>query len=242
MSSISSTNTFLLDLLAKSTPPEGTAVLAAFQSEGRGQIGRNWQSASGMNLLCSFLLYPHALTAADQFVLAQIASLGLYDAFRDALPGLAIKWPNDLLLDDRKLAGILIQNQWQGSTLKASVIGIGLNVNQTEFDLPDSHPHSLRLYTGQHHDIEAVFSQVARSVESRYRQWQEGGAQTIRADYHQALYLLDQRSSFEDVLQQRTFDGWIRGVNQNGLLRVEDGSTGLVRTYQHKEIRYLCKP
>lgn len=216
--------------------------MAAFQTAGRGQIGSHWQSASGKNLLCSILLYPHALTPADQFVLAQITSLGIYDALKGEIPGLSIKWPNDLVVNGRKLAGILIQNQWQGSTIRASVLGIGLNVNQTDFDLPEERPLSLHLISGQTYSIEDMFYQIARSLECRYCQWQDGDHQSIQSDYHQSLYLLDQWSPFEDLQQDRIFDGKIHGVNQNGMLRVEDRSTGLVRTYQHKEIRYLCKP
>lgn len=242
LTQISSTNTFLVDLLSKSTPPEGTAVLADIQTEGRGQIGSQWLSEPGKNLLCSILLYPDGLHADDQFLLAQITSLAILDALSPEFPGLAIKWPNDIYLEDRKLAGILIQNQWLGSTIRSSVIGIGLNINQRSFDLPDLQPHSLTQFSGMEHDINTIFHRVCHALEIRYHQWKQGQFVHIRSAYQKQLYLLDLPFVFEECKTNRIFIGTIRGVNNLGTLRVEDLSSGRILTFQHKEIKYLCKP
>lgn len=229
-------------MLSKSTPPEGTAVLTDNQTDGRGQIGSQWLSDPGKNLLCSILLYPHGLLAEDQFILAQITSLAILDALSPICQGLTIKWPNDIYLDDRKLAGILIQNQWQGSSLRSAVIGIGLNVNQSSFDLPGTQPHSLVLFTGQEYTIREVFQSICIALECRYTQWKQGDLRQLRAAYLKNLYAFEQPFIFEDCKTGRTFTGIIQGVNNIGTLQVEDLSTGLIMTFQHKEIRYLCKP
>ncbi len=217
-------------------------MLADNQTDGRGQIGSRWLSDPGMNLLCSILLYPCGLFAEDQFILAQITSLAILDALAPVCPALTIKWPNDIYINDRKLAGILIQNQWQGSSLRSTVIGIGLNVNQTSFDLPCISPHSLYLYTGQEYDVREVFQSICIALELRYAQWKQGDLVQLRAAYLKNLYTIEQPFIFEDCKTDRIFTGMIRGVNNNGTLRVEDLSTGLIMTFQHKEIRYLCKP
>ncbi len=215
--------------------------MADFQTAGRGQIGSSWQSEPEKNLLCSFLLYPHILQPDDQFLLAQITSLALVDALRPICPSLSIKWPNDLYLEERKIGGILIQNQWQGSSLKSSVIGIGLNVNQQSFPIQDLHPHSLRLYTGQEHSVMELFQHISQALDIRYTQLRSGQAEQIRKEYHQNLYALGQIYIFEDLVRSKDFTGIIQGVNQNGALRVEDLSTGEIIAFQHKEIRFICK-
>lgn len=229
-------------MLSKSTPPEGTSVLADNQTDGRGQIGSQWLSEPGKNLLCSILLYPNGLQAEDQFILAQITSLAILDALSPFCLGLSIKWPNDIYLDDRKLAGILIQNHWQGSSIRSAVIGIGLNVNQSSFDLHGTQPHSLFLHTSQEFDVREVFQSICIALEIRYTHWMQGDMPKLRTAYLKELYAFEQPFIFEDCKTGRIFTGIIRGVNNIGTLRVEDLSTGLIMTFQHKEIRYLCKP
>lgn len=241
LTTVSSTNTYLLDVLSKSTPPEGTAVLADYQEAGRGQIGSIWHSEPEKNLLCSILLYPNTLQAEDQFLLAQITSLTLIDVLTPICPQISIKWPNDLYLEDRKLGGILIQNQWLGSSLKSSIIGIGLNVNQQSFPIRDIHPHSLRLFTGQDHSVFDLFQQILAALDHRVEQWRSGDADEIRKEYAQYLYALGQPFVFEDLLRSNDFTGIIHGVNKNGALRVEELSSGRIFTFQHKEIRMICR-
>ena len=241
LSSIPSTNTYLVELLAKSTPPEGTAVLAGFQEAGRGQYGSNWQSEPEKNLLCSIFLQPTGLEAEDQFLLAQMVSLALMDTLQQYVSDLTIKWPNDIYLRDRKLAGILIQNLWQGGTLKSSVLGIGVNVNQESFEVVDQQPHSLKLETGRDIDVESVFQSLCHTLDNRYNQLRTEDPSLLRQEYSRHLYLLNSPHQFEETATDKVFQGIIRGVNKNGSLRVEDLSTGITLVYQHKEIRYLCK-
>lgn len=136
---------------------------------------------------------------------------------------------------------MLIQNQLQGSSLKSSIIGIGLNVNQQTFQVPDLQPHSLRLYTGHEFSIIDLFQEIIVALDQRVQQLRTGNAEEIRKEYGQFLYALDQPFVFEDLLRGTDFIGMIRGVNKNGALRVEDLSSGQIFTFQHKEIRTICR-
>lgn len=136
-------------------------VYTDFQTAGRGQLGNGWESERGRNLLFSTLLRDWHIPVMQQFFLNRIVSLSLYYAVLPILtpeqqPLLAVKWPNDLYFGDRKLAGILIENIWQGSEITRSIAGIGLNVNQTEFRSSAPNPVSLHQITGTTHDREPI--------------------------------------------------------------------------------------
>ena len=124
-----STNNYAMDLISKTNPPEGTCIYTAYQSAGRGQIGRYWHSETGKNILISYILYPKDLKIADQFMLNIIASLAVRDVVDLFCLNVKIKWPNDIYVDDKKIAGILVQSVLRNNTIKATIIGIGLNVN-----------------------------------------------------------------------------------------------------------------
>ena len=126
---LSSTNTYATELLAKTTPSEGTVISAGFQEAGRGQIGSSWTASAGKNLLLSVIPYPRWLAARQQFTLSQAVALAVADTISSATGKMAeVKWPNDVYLEGKKLAGILIQNSLSGTYLQNAVVGIGLNV------------------------------------------------------------------------------------------------------------------
>ncbi len=132
---IDSTNNYALNLLSKSTPAEGTTISADFQTHGRGQYGREWKSESTKNLLSSIILYPDFLPASEQFSLSKAIALAVRNCINSFLPSkeIRIKWPNDIFCNDKKIGGILIQNLLTRDKINASVIGIGINVNQERF-------------------------------------------------------------------------------------------------------------
>lgn len=136
-------------------------VSAGFQTAGRGQQGNGWESERDKNLLFSTLLRDWHIPVSRQFILNQIVSLSLFHTVRMLLPGtlqrqLAVKWPNDLYFADRKLAGILIENIWQGSEVSRSIAGIGLNVNQTVFCSSAPNPVSLCQITGAEYECDSI--------------------------------------------------------------------------------------
>ena len=112
---------------------ELTTVSAEFQTAGKGQRGNSWEAEKEKNLLFSFVLYPTFLEARCQFILSQIISLSIKEELDRWSDEITIKWPNDIYWNDRKLGGILIENVVQGAVIKASILGVGLNINQKIF-------------------------------------------------------------------------------------------------------------
>ncbi|MEQ1745806.1 MAG: biotin--[acetyl-CoA-carboxylase] ligase [Saprospiraceae bacterium] len=230
---IPSTNDYARELLAKSKPPEGTVIRAATQSAGRGQYGSRWLSAPGQNLLLSIILYPTWLAATGQFRLSEAVALALLDTvggqphnevgraqgspLRDGFP--TIKWPNDIYLGDRKTAGILIQNNVAGQFLQSSVVGIGLNANQTAFPPDAPKATSLALEKGATFDLDALAEKLFVCLEQRYLQLKNGQTSALRAEYHRYLYGLGETRAFARADGSR-FIGTIQRVADDGRLLV----------------------
>src|SRR5690554_1314415 len=130
MDETSSTNSELKQLQQKKRLPEGSIVVADYQTQGRGQAGNTWFSDKGCNLLFSFLVYPKFIAANRQFILSRIVSLAIKKVLDRYFDDITIKWPNDIYWKNKKIAGMLIENTLMGQKINSSIIGIGLNVNQ----------------------------------------------------------------------------------------------------------------
>ena len=129
-----STNDYLRSILSAKTLEDYTVVIAENQFAGRGQRGNSWVSEPGKNLTFSFLKRNLTLNPQNHFILNMGVSLALHDALSAiGVPGLTIKWPNDIMSGNSKICGILIENLISGAQIRHSIIGIGLNVNQTNF-------------------------------------------------------------------------------------------------------------
>jgi BirA family biotin operon repressor/biotin-[acetyl-CoA-carboxylase] ligase len=228
-----STNSYLQELCRHEGVPEGTLVITDHQTAGRGQRNNVWMAEPGKNLTFSVVLQPLFLAPASQFRLSQAVAL----AIKDALAGLtqkplAIKWPNDILLNGKKLGGILIENQLAGTRWERSIIGIGLNVNQTLFDLP--HATSLALQEGVPFGLDEVLDRLCQSLEVRYLQLKRGALEAVQQDYLNALFGWGQSLRFESM--HGSFEGTIAGVEDNGRLLVKTGEE--MKAFDLKEIRY----
>lgn len=233
-----STNDYARDLLAKSRPSEGTVVRAASQSAGRGQFGSSWVAEPGANLTLSVILYPNWLTITEQFRLSEAVALAVRDAVSITVDGspCTIKWPNDIYLNDRKTAGILIQNTLSGSQLEASVVGIGLNVNQTLFSTGAPNATSLALATGRTFDLDQVADALLERLEYRYLQLKSGQSQELRAAYQSHLYSFGTTRDFIRP-DGSVFSGTIQGVQTDGRLAVS--INGNVELFAVKAIQML---
>ena len=164
VSQTASTNTYLSRLAA--TLPGGTVIYTPSQTAGRGQKGNSWESEDGKNLTFSLLLKFPPVKARDQFYLSEAASLAVVEALTaQAGEGFAVKWPNDVYWQDKKVCGMLIENSLNGSDIATSIIGIGINVNQERFVSDAPNPVSLINITGHDHDLEALLKQVCSSIE-----------------------------------------------------------------------------
>jgi len=167
-----STNKTAAELLRLSKLRHGAVILAHEQMAGRGQRGRSWTSGPGLDLTFSIVVRPPSLRADAQFVLAKLAALAVHDTVRGLVKGdVRIKWPNDILVDRRKLAGILIQNDLAGDQVSWSIIGIGLNVNTQDFPA-ELLATSLGLETGQVLDRMVLLRALCAHFERRWAAWE----------------------------------------------------------------------
>jgi BirA family biotin operon repressor/biotin-[acetyl-CoA-carboxylase] ligase len=220
---LASTNEFALTLLSKSKPPEGTVISAYHQYDGRGQIGSKWESEAGANITQSIILYPNFLKALNQFLLNQAVSLAVYDLVSAHIPKpISIKWPNDIYVGKRKVAGILIQNTISGDNLNISVIGIGININQIVFLSNPPNPTSFKLETMHDFSIQNLAAQLHYCIEERYLSLLAGQSDKIFEEYLKNLFLLNVAAQFK-LKNGDVTDGMITGVTEYGRLKVRTG-------------------
>lgn len=148
--------------------PHGTALMAREQTAGRGQRGNSWEAEAGKNITLSLMLRPADFPAARQFEISEAVALGVADTVESCGVGaVAVKWPNDIYVGDRKIAGILIENALCGTNIARSIAGIGLNVNQIEFRSAAPNPVSLRQLTGREYPLEELALKMATNILER---------------------------------------------------------------------------
>ncbi len=239
--SVDSTNKMAAELLAAQGSAHGTVILAHEQTAGRGRRGRRWASAPGLDIALSVVLKPAALAAADQFGLAKLTALAVADTVREALgtagDGVAVKWPNDVLVGRRKVAGILIECELAGDRVRHAIVGIGLNVNSV--DLPEELlATSLRTAAGgRMHDRDAVVHRLLAAMERRYAQWLHVPA-GLDADYTAALWA---RGRWAPMwLDGAAVDRRPVDVDPHGRLLVEDPE-GRVAAYGLDRLRFAAR-
>jgi BirA family biotin operon repressor/biotin-[acetyl-CoA-carboxylase] ligase len=229
-----STSTLLNELNDKSDLPEGATVITDNQMAGRGQRGNSWKTEPGKNLTFSILLRPKFLEPRHQFQVSMMISLSLADAI-GALTSLAVKlkWPNDLFVGDKKVGGILIENQLQGASISASIVGIGLNVNQESFEHPGA--SSLLNITHKRLDLETVLHCILEKIEHNYLELRSARTTDLKRRYVNSLYRYLRPHQF--VSNGEAFNGIIRDVDEHGRLCVE--TEGGVRSFAFKEIGFV---
>jgi BirA family biotin operon repressor/biotin-[acetyl-CoA-carboxylase] ligase len=237
---VDSTNNFLKNLLSNSKPlPEGTVIMAESQYAGRGQQQNQWHSEPGKNLTFSLLLRPGFLNTQNQFDLTRAISLGVYDALEPLLGGqLKIKWPNDIYYGDKKLGGMLIENIVQGSQIKNSVVGIGINVNQENFPAGAVNATSLKQILHADYDLKVLLSDISRYIEAYYLNLKAGKIDFVRKTYLSRLYWLNELKRFK--ANEEIFEATIIAVKENGLLIVKNNN-GTEAEFSLKEIEFLNK-
>ena len=236
LETVDSTNVYAKNLVSEKRPPEGTLVTASTQSAGKGQAGSSWLAEPGMNLTASYILYPTFLSADKQFFLNMAVSLAVRELCEEITGHeIRIKWPNDIYHKNKKLAGILIENTISGSQISSSVIGIGLNVNQSHFDPDLPNPTSVKLITGHDRPIAIVISKLNSYIEKYYLQLRQLHFNFLDKAYMVNLYRYHQTASFSRNGQ--VFKGEITGVTKEGRLIIESGGKEL--RFGMKEVEYL---
>ena len=163
---LDSTNQYLQNLLNEGADIADNIVVTDFQTSGKGQGKNVWQSDEGKNLLFSIAIDMSFLKAENQFLLTQMVSVAMINVLKKYLPeeSLFIKWPNDIYFNDKKIAGILIKNEIKGMMMGTSIIGIGLNVNQTSFDENLPNPISMKMITGKDFDLKLLLNDICHEL------------------------------------------------------------------------------
>ncbi len=234
---LDSTNQFATEYLSKNNPSEGTVISTHCQDKGRGQIGSQWESEPDKNISLSVILYPNFVEIQQQFLLSQTISLGVFDFIRKHLgQNIKVKWPNDIYVKDKKVAGTLIQNTLTANKFQSSVVGIGININQQTFLSDAPNPTSFKMETGKDFDLDEMTKDLCWAVEKRYLQLRAQQKQIIQQDYLNNLYRF-----MEDGLFQRPdgtiFNGKIIGVTEQGKLRLVHNKGE--ELFEIKEVKFL---
>lgn len=235
LSATASTNDYLLEQLRQHSPSESHLVYTLDQTAGRGQQGNSWYGRSGESLAMS-LFWPFTEESGIYLsALNWLVSLAVIDTLSAQIDApLRLKWPNDIMAGDRKLAGLLIESQLRGSSVRSTVIGLGINVNNLEF--PDSlRAVSLRQLDGSTRDADALCLEIGASLYSALDSFPETDVSRLQEQYLQAQYGLGEWLEFES--QGRRFQAQISGIEKSGALELIERDQSLT-TYYPKEIKY----
>lgn len=237
LNAIDSTNDFLKELSKNQSLENFTTVVAKSQTRGRGQMGTQWQSEYGNNLIMSVLVKGLELDVEAIFVINCMVSVSIIEALKQfEVPNLSIKWPNDIMSDTKKIAGILIENSIRPDSTFSSVVGIGLNVNQKQFvGLPNA--SSMVLQAEKEFDLDDILNKVLFQLNIYYDFVTNGKVNELWDLYHHYLFKKEVPVVFEDSEEKR-FMGIINKVNRQGKLEVllENDS---IQSYTIKEIKMM---
>ena len=210
---------------------EGTMVVVAdYQTAGKGCGTNSWESERGKNLTFSMLIHPTDIPASQQFRITEVVSVALCEVLEQYIGDVSIKWPNDIYMGDKKICGVLIENRLQGNVIVDSIIGIGLNVNQTEFVSDAPNPVSLRQLLGREIDREALLHDFLETLET------VSSSETTYSAYRNKLFRLGKQAVFSD--EKGRFEGTIQDVETDGRLLIKD-LAGQARRYAFKEVQFV---
>jgi BirA family biotin operon repressor/biotin-[acetyl-CoA-carboxylase] ligase len=232
-----STNGYLRRICSKKGIEDYTVVMAKNQTKGRGQMGTVWNSQPSKNLTVSVFKDVSFIDLDSHFFISIVTSLAIIKTLRSfSVPKLSIKWPNDILSEDQKICGILIENVIKQNNLNASIIGIGLNVNQALFkDLPKA--SSLKLITGAFFNLDEVLHEIITHLKYYFLQLKQGNFNELKIEYESFLFRKDKPSTFKDN-RGTLFSGFIKTITDSGSLQVllEDD---VLKEFDLKEITLL---
>jgi BirA family biotin operon repressor/biotin-[acetyl-CoA-carboxylase] ligase len=220
---VESTNSYATALLKNVNLAEGTVVYTTNQTKGRGQRGNSWISGPGLNLAVSYVLRPTFLNIDKLFFMYIISALAAHDVMAEMLDSsqfdIKIKWPNDLLVNSKKVAGILNENSVSNATATTTIVGIGINVNQENF-IGLEKVSSLKLLNSTIYDIDAILRSLNSHLEKYYLQLRNKQFDGLLKAYYSHFYKMGQKQDFRLNDQVRPFT--VKGINDKGLLHLVD--------------------
>lgn len=235
LNAISSTNEYLKKLIAVKTVPNYTTITAQFQTNGKGQMGKSWFSEKGKNLICSILINVSDFNTRNQFYLNMAVSLATVSAIENkTMRSFLIKWPNDILSAHKKVAGILIENILFEDKIKHSIVGIGINLNQTEFvGIPDA--SSLINITKKSFSQELILNEILKQLPYYINYVSRKDFVSLKNMYLLKLYRFERPAMFTNF--NTTFLGKIIDINSEGELVIQTEKNG-TKSFGLKEIAF----
>ncbi len=232
-----STQEYLNTLAQRHNLPEWTICRVLHQRQGKGMGSNSWESEKNKNLLFSLFLRPEFLRPHEAFTLSKVVALGIRNTLQTYVAEpVFIKWPNDIYIGDKKVCGMLVENTFTDVRINTSLIGIGININQTAFspDLPN--PASLIHFTNREESIEQALRMAIEQIKHNYYKAKQEGIAWINDNYLAHLYQINEWHTYQ--CDTNTFKGRITGVDTYGFLQIKDAD-GNVRSYDVKQVRYL---
>ena len=232
---VASTNTYLKQNAG--SLPTGTVVYTHNQTAGRGQKGNSWEAEPGKNITMSMLIKRPAVKAIEQFYISEAVAVAIATVLNRYTPGFKVKWPNDIYHNDHKACGILIEHTLAGGGIADSVLGAGININQTVFVSNAPNPISLAQLTGEQYDVEAVMHEVCDEIE-RLTQFTPESCQALHEQFLSMLYRNDGKEHTFELPDGTQFQATIHNVLTDGTfqLRTPDGT---VTGYAFKEVKHV---
>jgi BirA family biotin operon repressor/biotin-[acetyl-CoA-carboxylase] ligase len=236
LDSVSSTNSYASKLLKDEKPIEGTTIIADDQLSGKGIGSNGWESEKGKNLTFSLILYPDFLDVSKQFMISKVIALGIqkYLAFKSR--HISIKWPNDIYYNDKKIAGILIENSVTGTKINHTIVGIGVNINQTEFLTDAPNPISLKQIVGDDFYLQDELVELKYHLAKYYYKLKYKHFKEINREYLLNLYKYKVWNDYKT--QDTLFRGKITGVSEFGHLQLMTSDNEL-KEFDMKEIEFI---
>ena len=236
LNSVDSTNNYAMAKLRDGIAKHGEAWFTYEQTHGKGRRGKVWKVEKGKNILLSISVATGFLTLYQQFYLSIAVSLGCTDLFKKyAGDETKIKWPNDIFWNDRKAGGILIENIIKGNVWQWAVIGVGINVNQTAFNVEAVFPPvSLKQITGKEFDVILLANQLHKAIMMRYDELQKNGIEKMITEYNQYLFGLNKKVKLKK--DNIVFETTVKRVSPQGKLITNDT---IEREFDFDEVEWL---
>jgi len=237
LDSVDSTNNYLVSFSKNNKTTDGTIIISQNQTDGRGNADNYWESEKGKNLTFSLLLYPEVIQVSNHFCISKAISLSIVDFLKLYTDNISVKWPNDIYVNDKKIAGTLIENFISGNIFSKTIIGIGLNINQVAFKSDAPNPVSLKNITNIDFNLNACMDLLLAFIETRYYQLKTiEGINKINTEYLKSLYKFNVFAKYES--NSEIFNAKIIDVEDSGKLIVVDENLKK-SAFNFKEIKFI---
>lgn len=232
-----STNRLAMHLIEQENADNGLAIITDHQTAGIGYGSNLWESEPNKNLTVSYIYKPFQVPATAQFFLNKAVSLSLYDLISDLCPNqvVKIKWPNDVYVGEKKIAGILINNIISGHYISYSILGIGLNINQEKFGSRIPNPTSLKILNGIEYKVDEIFNSLCIALNKRFNSFIMNDYEKIDSDYLYNLFRMKESNYF--LINDEKVEARIIDVDEYGRLILEND--GINKVFAFKEVEYV---